>query len=116
MGDPFGMTTAHVMASGMCGIRTAGDLVAWMQLTRRMKIDEAKQYVAGKLGISVLDLSDEEVMRQVREDLDIGIISGPADATKGVVARCRIAELLDISIHSVNVFKEKLNAPLTPAA
>ena len=53
VGDPFGMTTAHVMAAGMCGIRTAGDLVAWMQLTRRMKIDEAKEYVAGKLGISV---------------------------------------------------------------
>ena len=112
MGDPFGMTTAHVMAAGMCGIRTAGDLVAWMQLTRRMKIDEAKQYVAAKLGISVLDLSNEEVMQQIREELDIGIISGPADATKGVAARCRIGELLDISIHSVNVFKEKLNAPL----
>ena len=112
MGDPFGMTTAHVMAAGLCGIRTAGDLVAWMQLTRRMKIDEAKQYVAAKLGISVLDLSNEEVMQQIREELDIGIISGPADATKGVAARCRIAELLDISIHSVNVFKEKLNAPL----
>ena len=112
MGDPFGMTTAHVMAAGMCGIRTAGDLVAWMQLTRRLKIDEAKQYVAAKLGISVLDLSNEEVMQQIREELDIGIISGPADATKGVAARCRIAELLDISIHSVNVFKAKLNAPL----
>ena len=112
MGDPFGMTTAHVMAAGMCGIRTAGDLVAWMQLTRRMKIDEAKNYVAEKLGISVMDLSNEEVMQQIREDLDIGIISGPAVATKGVAARCRIADLLDISIHSVNVFKEKLNAPL----
>ena len=90
--------------------------MAWMQLTRRMKIGEAKKYVAAKLGISVLDLSNEEVMCQVREDLDIGVISGPAVATKGVAARCRIAELLDISIHSVNVFKEKLNAPLTPAA
>ena len=79
-----------------------------------MKIDKAKQYVAGKLGISVLDLSNEEVMHQIREDLDIGIISGPADATKGVAARCRIADLLDISIHSVNLFKEKLNAPLRP--
>ena len=108
------MHIAHIFACGMGGIRTAGDLVAWMQLTRRMKIDEAKQYVAAKLGISVLDLSNEEVMHQIREDLDIGIISGPADATKGVAARCRIAELLDISIHSVNVFKEKLNAPLTP--
>lgn len=31
----------------------AGDLVAWMQISRKMKIDEAKQYVAKKLGIEV---------------------------------------------------------------
>ncbi|KKK68482.1 hypothetical protein LCGC14_2943600, partial [marine sediment metagenome] len=40
------MPIAHIMASGMGGIRTAGDLVAWMQITRRMKIAEAKAYVA----------------------------------------------------------------------
>ena len=42
---------AHIMAAGMGGIRTAGDLVAWMQMTRQMKIAEARQYVASKLGI-----------------------------------------------------------------
>ena len=103
---------AHIMSAGMCGIRTAGDLVAWMQLTRRMKIAAAKQYVAGKLGVTVADLSDEDVMRQVREELDIGTISAIADGTKGIMAKCRIAELLDISINSVNFFKSKLNAPL----
>ena len=41
------------MAAGMGGIRTAGDLVAWMQMTRKMKIAEAKQYVASKLGIDI---------------------------------------------------------------
>ena len=100
------------MAAGMCGIRTAGDLVAWMQLTRRMKINEAKKYVADKLGIVVADLTNEDVMRQVRESLDIGAVSGPADLTKGIAAKCRIAELLDINIHSVDFFKSKLNAPL----
>jgi len=38
----MGMAIAHIMASCMGGIRTAGDLVAWMQMTRRMKINEAK--------------------------------------------------------------------------
>ena len=63
-GDIFGMPTAHIMASAMGGIRTAGDLVAWMQMSRRMKINEAKAYVAEKLGIDVIDLTNEEVMRQ----------------------------------------------------
>jgi len=70
----MGMHISHIMASGMGGIRTAGDLVAWMQMTRRMKINEAKAYVAGKLGIDIIDLTDEEVMHQLREDL--GIVLG----------------------------------------
>ncbi len=107
-GDIFGMPTAHIMASAMGGIRTAGDLVAWMQMSRRMKINEAKAYVAEKLGIDVIDLTNEEVMRQVREDLDIGIITSVAGSAKGIAAKWKIAELLDIQINSVNLFKEKL--------
>ena len=96
------------MAAGMGGIRTAGDLVAWMQMTRRMKIDEAKQYVADKLGIGVIDLTNEEVMRQIREDLDIGIITSVAGSAKGIVAKWKIAQLLDININSVDLFKSKI--------
>ena len=51
-----------------------------MQLTRKMRLDEAKQYVAGKLGISVMDLCDSTVMRRLREELDIGVISAVAGA------------------------------------
>lgn len=108
-GDIFGMPTAHIMASAMGGIRTAGDLVAWMQMSRRMKINEAKAYVAEKLGIDVIDLTNEEVMRQVREDLDIGIITSVAGSAKGIAAKWNIAKLLDIQINSVNLFKEKLH-------
>ena len=96
----------------MGGIRTAGDLVAWMQMSRRMKIAEAKSYVAQKLGIDVADLTNEEVMRQVREDLDIGIITSVAGSAKGIAAKWKIAELLDIQINSVNLFKEKLGLEL----
>jgi dimethylamine--corrinoid protein Co-methyltransferase len=103
------MSVAHIMAAGMGGIRTAGDLVAWMQMTQRMKITEAKEYVAQKLGISVIDLTDEEVMHQVRQDLDIATVPMIAGSTSGIAAKCRIAELLDIELNSVNLFKSKLN-------
>ena len=103
------MSVAHIMAAGMGGIRTAGDLVAWMQLTQRMKITEAKEYVAQKLGINVMELTDEEVMHQVRQDLDIATLPVIADGASGIVAKCRIAELLDIELNSVNIFKSKLD-------
>jgi dimethylamine--corrinoid protein Co-methyltransferase len=100
------------MSAGMCGMRTAGDLVAWMQLKKGMKINDAKQYVAGKLGIEVIDLSNEDVMARVREELDIGTVCAEPDGAKGIVAKSRIAKLLDIEINSVNKFYAKLNAPL----
>ncbi len=103
------MSVAHIMAAGMGGIRTAGDLVAWMQLTQRMKITEAKEYVAQKLGINVMDLADVEVMHEVRQDLDIATLPMIADGASGIVAKCRIAELLDIELNSVNRFKSKLD-------
>ena len=103
------MSVAHIMAAGMGGIRTAGDLVAWMQLTQRMKITDAKEYVAQKLGIHVMELTDEEVMHEVRQDLDIATLPMIADGASGIVAKCRIAELLDIELNSVNRFKAKLD-------
>ncbi len=96
------------MAAGMGGIRTAGDLVAWMQMTRKMKIGATKQYVADKLGIDPIDLTNEEVMRQIREDLDIGIITAVAGTSKGIAAKWKIAEMLDIQINSVNLFRSKI--------
>ena len=107
-GDIFGMPVAHIMAAGMGGIRTAGDLVAWMQMSRKMKINAAKQYVAGKLGIDVIDLADEEVMRQIRQDLNIGTITSVAGSAKGIAAKWKIAQILDIDINSVDLFKSKL--------
>jgi len=107
-GDIFGMPTAHIMAAAMGGMRTAGDLVAWMQMTRKMKIAEAKAYVAKKLGVEPIDLTDEELLRQIREDLDIGVITAVAGSAKGIAAKFKIADLLDIQINSVNRFKSKI--------
>jgi dimethylamine--corrinoid protein Co-methyltransferase len=96
------------MASGMGGIRTTGDLVAWMQISRKMKLLEAKKYVANKLGIEVIDLANEDVMRPLREDLGIGIITSVAGSPKGIRAKIKIAELLEIPINSVTLFKSQL--------
>ena len=75
VGDPPGMAVTHAIASGMGGMRTAGDLVARMQMTKAMKIKEAKEYVASKLNVPVDQLTDPVVMTEVREELGIGIIT-----------------------------------------
>ena len=101
------MHIAHIFACGMGGIRTSGDLVAWMQLIKKMKIDAAKQYVAQKLAVEVAALVDEETMRPLREDLGIGTITSVAGSPKGIRAKLKIAELLDVPINSVDLFKSQ---------
>ena len=102
------MPIAHIMAAGMGGMRTAGDLVAWMQLTQKMKLPEAKEYVAKKLGVSILDMTDEDVMHPLREELGIGVVTAKAGGPKGIVAKAKIANLLGIEINSVNLFKKDM--------
>ena len=102
------MPIAHGVAAGMGGIRTAGDLVARMQMSRKMRLTDAKAYVASKLKVSPADLSDENVMREVREELDIGIITSVPGCAKGIEAKARIAELLDIKINCVERLKAKM--------
>ncbi len=95
-------------ASGMGGIRTAGDLVARMQMSKKMRLNEAKEYVAGKLKVAVADLADEVVMNEVRQDLDLAIVyGGMGEQARGIEAKFRIAKLLDLEINSVNRFLKK---------
>ncbi len=99
------MAITHAIASGMGGMRTAGDLVARMQMTRGMKIQEAKEYVAGKLKVSVSDLTDPVIMSEIREDLQLGSIIPLPKCAKGIEAKFRIAEVLGIDINCVQRFK-----------
>ena len=101
------MHLAHIFASGMGGIRTTGDLVAWMQLIRKMKLAEAKQYVAERLAVEISHLTNEEVIRQLREELGIGVITSVAGSPKGMRAKLKIAELLEVRINSVELFKSQ---------
>lgn len=102
----MGMAVIHAMASGMGGIRTAGDLVARMQIAGGMKIDAAKRHVADKLGVAVMDLADPIVMNEVREDLKLGLLHPHGGSPKCMEAKFNIARILDIDINCVNRFKQ----------
>jgi dimethylamine--corrinoid protein Co-methyltransferase len=104
------MDVTHALAAGMGGIRTAGDLVARMQMSRGMRLPEAKRYVAGKLGCSERDLSDSYTMEQLRGEKGLGRILDHSNLHPGepnaMYAKFRIAELLELRINSVERFKE----------
>ena len=109
MGDPLGMALTHAHASGMGGMRAAGDLVARVQMARGIRIQEAKQYVANKLSIAVSELTDPVIMSEVREDLQIGAVTPLPGCAKGIEAKFRIAEILGIDINCVQRFKDKIS-------
>jgi len=110
------MASTHALAAGMGGMRTAGDLVARMQMTRGMRLPQAKQYVADRLGCSVPDLSDSVAMHDVRRDLGLGRILVQdltyADHPGTMEAKFRIAEVLGVPVNSVERFKD--HAGLAP--
>ena len=101
------MAISHAIASGMGGMRGAGDLVARMQMTHGMKTKKAKEYVAEKLRVSVSDLTDPVLMNEVRDELQIGVIHPLPTNAKGIEAKIRIARILDIDINFVKRFNDK---------
>lgn len=92
----------------MGGMRAAGDLVARMQMSRGMKIEQAKEYVAAKLKISVTELTDPVIMSEVRQDLQIGLLTPLPGCSKGIEAKFHIADVLDIDINCVIGFKDRM--------
>jgi len=101
------MDLPHFLTSGMGGIRTTGDLIARMQFGKNMRIKDAKEYVAKKLGVTAVELADEFVMRDLREELGIGLVTGVPGAPRGIAAKMNIENLLDIKINSCEKFREK---------
>jgi len=99
VGDPFGMAITHAHASGMGGVRTAGDLVARVQMSRGLKTEAAKKYVAEKLGVDVIDLVNEEVMTEVRRELDLGLVYALPGCARGLEAKRNIARTLEIPVN-----------------
>lgn len=89
----------------MSGIRTAGDLVARVQMTKGLRIDAAKQYVADKLKISLDDLHDSSVMKDIRNELNIGETNARPESAMAMAVKARIAKILDIDIPGVKLFE-----------
>ena len=106
-GDAVGTEIGHGVSSSMGGIRTAGDLVFRMQLAYGMRINEAKQFVADKLGISTFELCDVAFMTGLREDLGFGVQMPEAETPVGIAAKMNICDRLGIKINSVERFKAK---------
>jgi len=97
------------MSFGMGGLRTAGDLVARTQLEKKLKIREAKEYVAKKLSVEPITLADEYAMTELRKKLNIGLIMALTGYAKGLAAKTRIAKICDLKINSVTKLTEKPN-------
>lgn len=100
------MAVTHEATAGMGGIRSAGDLVYRMEL-QGYKINDAKKYVAEKLGCPIENLADCAEMKDLREELNIGTTQSRPDAAVGMETKFRIADILGIPINSVNRFKKE---------
>ena len=100
------MALTHEATAGMGGIRSTGDLVFRMEM-QGYKINDAKKYVADKLGCSIAALADCAEMKDLREDLNIGTTQSRPDAGVGIQTKFRIADILGIPINSVDKFKRE---------
>ena len=105
----MGVEATHAIAAGMGGVRTAGDMVLRMQLSKKMRIKEAKQYVADKLGLTTIEICDVITMADLREERGFGLqnFEPYAESNIGMEAKFRIAEALGIKINSVERFKQR---------
>lgn len=104
------MAIAHAQSTGMGGMRTAGDLVAYMQMYKGMRLSEAKKYVAEKLGVDLLDLVDPIIMGEVRQDMGLGTMMPTiGNLHKGMECRFNMAKVLDFKMNCVERFKRMVN-------
>jgi dimethylamine--corrinoid protein Co-methyltransferase len=115
-GDIFGMPWAHAAAAGMGGMRAAGDLVARLQMTRGMRLPEAKRYVAERLGVGVRDLSDNVLMHELRGELGLGRVLDTESPYPGeplaMEAKAAIAAVLELPINCVERSRRRVAASL----
>jgi len=89
IGDPLGMASTHALASGMGGMRTAGDLVARMQITRGMRLTQAKESVAWNVARACTIVKPCMTAATIPVHMNVGMGVGgvpmsaypPADAT-----------------------------------
>jgi dimethylamine--corrinoid protein Co-methyltransferase len=80
-------------------------------MTRGMRLQQAKEYVAAKLGCATRDLSDPAAMWEIRAQHGFGRFPDQdtvfANEPLAMEAKFRIAEVLDIPINCVQRFRER---------
>ncbi len=81
-----------------------------MQMTRGMRLEQAKAHVAGRLGVSPAELSDPLIMHEARREFGLGLIpvqelTYPSEPG-AIEAKFHISELFDVPINSVQKFTE----------
>ncbi len=91
-----------------------------MQMTRGMRLDQAKRHVAERLGVSTAELSDTLVMHDVRRELGLGLIPVQEltypNEPGAIEAKFHISEVLEVPVNSVQRFSEHIGPrPARPA-
>ena len=82
-----------------------------MEMTRGMRLPEAKAYVAERLGVAPADLSDPVLMNELREQFGLGRIttfeiSHPTQPV-AIEAKFNVADVLDVPVNSVRRFEQR---------
>ncbi len=73
-----------------------------------MNVHQAKEKVAGLLGITPFDLCDPAVMTEIRGERGFGLQMPAAGDPTGMAAKIRISDELGIRINSVEMFRRKI--------
>ncbi len=83
-----------------------------MQMTRGMRLEQAKAHVAERLGVSAFELSDPLVMHDVRREYGLGLIPVQEltypNEPGAIEAKFHISEVLEVPINSVQKFSEHI--------
>ncbi len=61
-----------------------------------------------KLNLNISDLTDETIMAKVRTEKGLGSVIPDHVEYMGIAAKSKIAKVLDISIHSVDLYEKHL--------
>ena len=85
--------------------------MARLQISRKMRLPDAKTCVAERLGVSAAELSDPLVMEEVRGDHGLGRVTTfetlyPTQSS-AIEAKFNISRLLDLPINCVERFRER---------
>jgi dimethylamine---corrinoid protein Co-methyltransferase len=109
------MPIAHTCAAGMGGMRAAGDLVARLQMAKGMRLAEAKRALADALGVSIRDLSDNQIMHEVRGELRLGrVIEAEVDSSRDpspLEAKLNIETLLGLELSGLRGLRARVGQP-----